>query len=75
MNSTAEPYSSKISGVSVAYSDYADEERYVIDGCEAIAIEVSADNSWDRTVSRYFHIKQSGELEGTRTGEGVSPAY
>ncbi|KAL2113404.1 hypothetical protein VUR80DRAFT_4020 [Thermomyces stellatus] len=55
-----------IGGVSVDYSDYSDQEGYVINGHEDVTRELLLPNFWHNRVEWTSDIVQTGVVEGTK---------
>ncbi|CAI4217630.1 unnamed protein product [Parascedosporium putredinis] len=60
-----------IGSVSVAYSDFCDEEGYVINGAEEFSRELDLSNPWNQVVHWFSDLTQTGSVEATKkTGPG-----
>lgn len=52
--------------VSVEYSDYCDQEGYVLNGYEEVTLEILLPDPWNNLVHWYSDIVQTGVVEGTK---------
>ena len=52
--------------VSVEYSDYCDQEGYVLNGYEEVTLEIVPPDPWNNLVHWYSDIVQTGVVDGTK---------